>query len=150
MKIRLKDILESEVEEKYYLSDKAVKGFLAKIERNKDNYVLEPKIIQVGNIVETERFGGNPTGGRIYSPEGISPCVTCMQGGGLEPKILNNYRIRKLTPRECWRLMGVKDEQFDKLHDISKTQLYKMAGNSIVVDVLMGIFRNLLIESEEK
>lgn len=62
----------------------------------------------------------------------------------------NNCRIRKLTPRECWRLMGVRDEQFDKLHDISDSQLYKMAGNSIVVDVLMGIFRNLFIETEQK
>ncbi len=69
-------------------------------------------------------------------------------GGGLEPKILKNYRIRKLTPRECWRLMGVKDEQFDKLYDISNTQLYKMAGNSIVVDVLMGIFKNLFLSGE--
>lgn len=60
----------------------------------------------------------------------------------------NNYRIRKLTPRECWRLMGVRDEQFDKLHDISNSQLYKLAGNSIVVDVLMGIFKNLLLSDE--
>lgn len=58
------------------------------------------------------------------------------------------YRIRKLTPRECWRLQGVKDEQFDKLHGLSNTQLYKLAGNSIVVDVLMGIFKNLLLSDE--
>jgi site-specific DNA-cytosine methylase len=44
--------------------------------------------------------------------------------------------------------MGVKDEQYDKLHDISNTQLYKMAGNSIVVDVLMGIFKNLFLSDE--
>ena len=56
--------------------------------------------------------------------------------------------IRKLTPREYWRLMGVRDEQFDRLHGISKTQLYKMAGNSIVVDVLMAIFKNLLISDK--
>lgn len=62
--------------------------------------------------------------------------------------IENDYRIRKLTPRECWRLMGVKDEQFNKLHDISNTQLYKLAGNSIVVDVLMGIFKNLLLSDD--
>lgn len=61
----------------------------------------------------------------------------------------DGVRIRKLTPRECWRLMGVKDEQFDRLHGISKTQLYKMAGNSIVVDVLMAIFKNLLISDKE-
>ena len=63
--------------------------------------------------------------------------------------LFKNYRIRKLTPRECWRLMGVKDEQFDKLHDLSNTQLYKLAGNSIVVDVLMAIFKNLFVSDEE-
>lgn len=62
----------------------------------------------------------------------------------------NNYRIRKLTPRECWRLMGVRDYQFDKLHDISNSQLYKMAGNSIVVDVLMAIFKNLFMPNEQE
>lgn len=61
-----------------------------------------------------------------------------------------NYRIRKLTPRECWRLMGVRDEQFDKLHDISNSQLYKLAGNSIVVDVLMAIFKNMFMPAEQK
>lgn len=82
--------------------------------------------------------------GRQISNTLTTACnIGVVQGGGLEPNIINNYRIRKLTPRECWRLMGVKDEQYDKLHDISNTQLYKMAGNSIVVDVLMGIFKNL-------
>lgn len=109
----------------------------------KDNYV-----IQIGNIVNTGNWD-NPQRGRIYSADGCSPALNCCQGGGLEPKIVNNYRIRKLTPRECWRLMGVKDEQFDKLHDLSNTQLYKMAGNSIVVDVLMGIFKNLLITDKQ-
>ena len=103
---------------------------------------------QVGNIVETDSFGGNPERGRVYSEKGLSPCISTMQGGGREPKIYKNYRIRKLTPRECWRLMGVRDEQFDKLHDISNAQLYKLAGNSIVVDVLMGIFKNLLQSDE--
>lgn len=103
---------------------------------------------QIGNIVETDSFGGNPERGRVYSDKGISPCLSTMQGGGLEPKIYKNYRIRKLTPRECWRLMGVRDEQFDKLHDISNSQLYKLAGNSIVVDVLVAIFKNLLLSDE--
>ena len=102
---------------------------------------------QVGNIVSTGNWD-NPERGRVYSDSGLSPTLNTMQGGGREPKILKNYRIRKLTPRECWRLMGVKDEQFNKLHDLSNTQLYKLAGNSIVVDVLMGIFKNLLLSDE--
>lgn len=59
---------------------------------------------------------------------------------------LDGFRIRKLTPRECWRLMGFSDEDFDKAKTagISDTQLYKQAGNSIVVDVLMAIFKELL------
>ena len=106
-----------------------------------------PKVIQVGNIAE-EKDWSNPQCGRVYSVEGCSPTLNTMQGGGREPKIVERYRIRKLTPRECWRLMGVKDEQYNKLHDISNTQLYKMAGNSIVVDVLMGIFKNLFLSDE--
>ena len=55
------------------------------------------------------------------------------------------YRIRKLTPKECWRLMGFSDEAFDKAKaaGISNTQLYKQAGNSIVTDVLYYIFKEL-------
>ena len=53
-------------------------------------------------------------------------------------------RIRKLTPKECWRLMGFEDEDFYKAEAVnSNTQLYKQAGNSIVVDVLEAIFTNL-------
>ena len=57
----------------------------------------------------------------------------------------NNYRIRKLTETECWRLMGFTDDDIQKAKDagLSKTQLYKQAGNSIVVDVLYHIFRKL-------
>lgn len=66
----------------------------------------------------------------------------------------SQYRIRKLTPKECWRLMGFADEDFDKARealnaqhykgkDRSSSQLYKQAGNSIVVDVLYYIYKNL-------
>ena len=55
------------------------------------------------------------------------------------------YRIRRLSPKECWRLMGVHDEDFDKVKEagVSDSQLYKCAGNSIVVDVLMAIFTQM-------
>lgn len=62
---------------------------------------------------------------------------------------VDNYRIRKLTPKECWRLMGFDDLDFEKAEKVnSNTQLYKQAGNSIVVNVLEGILKNLL-EGEE-
>ncbi len=61
------------------------------------------------------------------------------------PITCNNFRIRKLTPKECWRLMGFDDEDFEKAEAVptSNTQLYKQAGNSIVVNVLEKIFKNL-------
>lgn len=55
----------------------------------------------------------------------------------------NNIKCYALTPKECWRLMGWKDEQFEKIQGISNTQLYKQAGNGIVVNVLEAIFKNL-------
>ena len=76
-------------------------------------------------------------------------------GGGNVPIIkegekMNNLRIRKLTPKECWRLMGFDDEDFDKAAKVnSNTQLYKQAGNSIVVNVLEAILTNLLTSQEE-
>ena len=65
---------------------------------------------------------------------------------------MDNLRIRKLTPKECFRLMGFDDEDHDILSEngISNTQIYKMAGNSIVVDVLEEIFVNLLTEYREE
>lgn len=58
---------------------------------------------------------------------------------------MEQVRIRKLTPRECWRLMGFTDEDFDKAKEVnSDTQLYKQAGNSIVVQVLESIFKEML------
>lgn len=64
----------------------------------------------------------------------------------------NGYRIRKLTPRECFRLMGVSDADIDKIQaaGISKSQQYKMAGNSIVVNCLAAIFRQLFIGNFNK
>ena len=61
----------------------------------------------------------------------------------------HGIKIRKLTPKECWRLMGFSDEDFDKVKGISNTQLYKMAGNSIVVNVLEAIFRQLFKENHK-
>ena len=60
-------------------------------------------------------------------------------------KVESRYRIRKLTSKECWRLMGFSDEDFEKAAKVnSNTQLYKEAGNCIVKDVLMAIFRQMI------
>lgn len=63
----------------------------------------------------------------------------------LEADEVKKYRIRKLTPRECWRLMGFSDEDFEKAEAVnSNTQLYAQAGNSIVVNVLEAIFGQMI------
>ena len=82
----------------------------------------------------------------VQSDEGVSRTLVAGSHGNADnyTKTITNYRIRKLTPKECFRLMGVKDEDFEKL-TVSNSQLYKQAGNSIVVDVLEAIFENMFI-----
>lgn len=68
-----------------------------------------------------------------------------------EGVVAYEYRIRKFTPRECFRLMGVEDKYIDIIQNsgqISENQQYKLAGNSIVVDVLVAIFNKLLVNKE--
>jgi len=86
---------------------------------------------------------------RVYDAAGIAPAIHTCAGGNTEPKVkrvdTKAEIIRKLTPRECWRLMGFEDSGFDKAQQsgISNTQLYKQAGNSIVRQVLEAIFAQL-------
>lgn len=177
------------------------------------------EVIQICNYLDNkDKKFKNPQIGRVYSSEGLSPCIDTCGGGNREVKIMevklyqyprgfdkggllqgdicptisksswenncfliecnmdglkqnyNNdfynkksktiyegvknqeYRIRKLTPKECFRLMGVGETEIDILLNsgISNAQLYKMAGNSIVVDVLYHIFRKLFIEKENE
>ena len=103
--------------------------------------INEPKIKRLGNLYD-ENAGGARVG-NVYAPNGVAPALQTAQGGNRQPLMYEDYRIRKLTPRECFRLMGFSDSDFDKIKGISNTQLYKMAGNSIVVNVLEGIFREL-------
>lgn len=232
LKTRLKDILEEEVDEKYYLSNDRVKQ-LVKIIKDDDikeksiydgsiknpkskniancltgkdrgivnfqssgNVVVEPKIIQTHKLKSKTR--DNPDRFRVFDINGISPTLHTCQGGGLQPCIrikngtkkgylesysgdgidlicpnyknrrgrvqkeiiqaltcgnnrgvvTNDLRIRKLTPLEYWRLMGIDDEDFYKAQKVnSNSQLYKQAGNAIVVDVLAAIFMQLFKES---
>lgn len=60
---------------------------------------------------------------------------------------MEKLKVRKLTPKECWRLMGFEDQDYEKAAAVnSKTQLYKQSGNSIVVNVLEAILFNLICE----
>jgi site-specific DNA-cytosine methylase len=113
----------------------------------KDNLVAEPQV--VGGIGE-KNFGSQyRQGNRIYDSNAIAMSLLAQPvgnaGGNSYLYKTNDLRIRKLTPKECWRLMGFDDADFDKAAQYnSNTQLYKQAGNSIVVDVLCYIFREML------
>jgi DNA (cytosine-5)-methyltransferase 1 len=114
----------------------------------------------------------NPFRGKV---DGCAPCVTsaCGAGGGMTPMLTDadietvkteqfieqirgheqlSYRIRKLTPRECFRLMGVEDKDIDTIQasGVSNSQQYKMAGNSIVVDCLYHLFRKMFTETQSE
>lgn len=79
---------------------------------------------------------------RCYFDDGLAPTLTATNS---DEKIISNLRIRKLTPKECFRLMGVKDEDFDKVRkNQSDSSLYHLAGDSIVVNVLMAIFKEMV------
>ncbi|MBQ3544914.1 MAG: DNA (cytosine-5-)-methyltransferase [Lachnospiraceae bacterium] len=98
-----------------------------------------------------EREGWHHMNKIVLNPEGISTTLHAQSNNSLQKIKEPSLRIRKLTPLECWRLMGYDDEDFYKAKSvgISNTQLYKQAGNSIVVNVLEKIFNNLF-KGEEK
>lgn len=111
----------------------------------KDNVLIEPR----SNVV-AKLPGSHEQNSRIYGIDGISPTLTTMQGGGQEPKIHTNYRIRKLTPLECFRLMDFPDSLVENARKVgmSDSQLYKQAGNSICVGVLSAIISKFKINTK--
>ena len=119
---RLKDVLETNVDEKYYLKQELVETFINRLSKRE--------------ISNTIRCGGAGSIDQKHTWDLVA-----------EP---SKMRIRKLTPKECWRFMDFTDEEFEAAQNsgVSKTQLYKQAGNSIVVSVLAGIFNNLLGEKK--
>lgn len=99
---------------------------------------------QVSNISRDRKKFPNPNKSRIYGKNGVSPCINATS----VPLLLENrtpLSIRRLTPRESFRLMGLQDDEIDIIQsaNISSSQQYHMAGNSIVVNVLDGIFENM-------
>lgn len=187
LKLKLKDMLENNVDEKYYISDKMMEYIISKDDKYKVN---EQKLVINRDIAcsKTTREGNtradttdyicdeapnnynllliknNTKKGYLEATEGdgiytntstkrgtvqkeMIPALTGFQDKGV---VVNNLRIRKLTPKECWRLMGFDDSDFEKAEKVnSNSQLYKQAGNSIVVNVLERILENLLIKENE-
>lgn len=155
LSLTLKDMLEENVDTKFYLNQEQVN----KIKFS--TYHKEASLIQTGDYSDTLCARGsikcvqvgrydtatrvNSNCYRVYDDNGLSPILSTYQGGNLQPFVLDdNTLVRKLTPKECWRLMGFTDNDFDKATKVcSNSQLYKQAGNSIVVSVLENILRNL-------
>lgn len=179
--IRLKDVLEKEVDSKFYLKDDKVKQFLKNVNGKID---LNKK--RLGTVYKNNDMTRS-TRDIVFNNLFESPCLTAtmykdapkilesadsiylnasekFQRGSLKGlsralkannhdtgAIINsdNLIIRKLTPKECWRLMGFDDSDFEKAEQVnSNTQLYKQAGNSIVVNCLEGIFYELFKNTE--
>lgn len=208
LQLKLKDLLENEVDEKYYLSETQMQNFkknnngncnpsgkgmngqvhsgtIAPTITTNKGEGLKINVNRIGGIFDTEK--SKHQAGSIYDKNGLSPSIDTMQGGyrqpmievmgnyspsghdasrivnsnGLAPTVKENhgtvtatnvdYKIRKLTPKECWRLMEFSDDDFESARlYCSNSQLYKQAGNSIVVPVLEKIFKNLLGDKNEK
>lgn len=129
----LKDYLENEndVNQKYYLN----RSFELV---NKKNVIAE--------LADYKYHSAT----RIYGLDSIAPTFAVGGHGIARPKILINGKVRMLTPRETFRLMGVKDEDIDKIQALGfgNERQYKLAGNSIVVDVLANIFKELFKEEQ--
>lgn len=109
----------------------------------------EPKEKKLYNIFNDEKFSGASFAGNVWDTNEISPALRASTGGWSQPMIEDQVetevKLRKLTPRECWRLMSFPEEAIDKViaSGMSNTQMYKQAGNAIVKDVPYYIFKEL-------
>lgn len=138
----------------YYMQDRIYDGDAAVAipanESFQPYYVAKPKVLGMLSGEKWER--NDEINRRVYDPETVSPALCTNTGGNHEKKVMvNDLRIRKLTPAECFRLMGVKDEDIEKLANISDSVKYHLAGDNIVTTVLMAIFGELLeVDWKEK
>lgn len=155
LKKKLAGFLEKKVDEKYYISEKSV----SKLKLTPDVNEQVSKTVRTGGrgsfdrhswdiIVVDEPIVYDGYNGTVKRNGGYVGTLTTNCGADLKRNgqgiIESATRIRKLTPKECWRLMGFDDESFSRAEKVvSNSQLYKQAGNSIVVDVLMAIFKKL-------
>lgn len=134
---RIKDVLEDNVTEEYFLSERALQGFERHNENHREKgtgFIFKPK--NGNEIANALRANGG-----LNATDNTIIVAATLVGG--------KYRIRKLTPKECFRLMGVADTDSDKMMAVlSKSRCYQVAGNSIVVDVLAAIFDQLFNENK--
>jgi DNA (cytosine-5)-methyltransferase 1 len=129
LQLRLRDMLQDNIESKYYLSDKMIEGFT----QNKD--VLDK--IKIGYINQDTQSC------QVFKVDKHSPTITA-GAHGYSLGYIKNKRIRRLTPLECWRLQDFPDDAFFKAADVcSDTRLYQQAGNSITVAVIEKIIQKI-------
>lgn len=168
---RLKDYLESEVDPKYYISDSFYKTmvsnnsgkfnraerFKQSIHKDVDKAIAFAITTRAGsrptdNFIEVSVIGnirnnGSSQSGNVYDKNKLSPTL-CASDYKEPPKIIdssnNKIKIRRLTEKECGRLMGVNDLDIDKIcRVVSRSQMYKQFGNGIVVDVFVSILSTM-------
>lgn len=136
---RIKDILENDVEHKYYLSQKTLDMFLKKNEKHtwegKGFLFFPKKENQIANTITT-KAGGRATDNFILTKKEPKNKVDNFNYAKYD-----NLYLRKLTPRECFRLMGFSDKFIINKSD---SQAFKQAGNSIVVNVLESILKKII------
>jgi len=165
LKIFLKDILEDEVDDKYYLSNKQTNKLVTNImdgnrfgscniinDLNSYSFCLSASMGLGGGYtpkIESKMITVNSNGNKIpniseigqakknYSKNGISPTLN-----NWSPRVYNGLTIRKLTPKECFRLQGFLNDEVN-LDGLSNTQQYKLAGNGQSVNVVRKIFKEM-------
>ena len=170
---RIRDYLEGVVDDKFYVSDKALKGFAKHVKKRKEKgnsfHAVVKDVDDISSTIKARYYKdgsdclikvagriNSSQDGKVVYTDGIALTLTSGHYNVpkiAEPTIRKSYEsvklqhsIRKLTPREDGRLMGVSDEDIDKMAAAnSNTQLYKQFGNSIVVDVMCAMFKNLNI-----
>lgn len=166
--VRLKDILETDVDESYYLREEATgrvtrdnKGFrgskplggedisgtlLASYDKNPRGapYIIDRTIYYKGKAMR-DGDGVYLSDSEAFTKKGLPQTSRTLKASKHDAGVVDGDRIRKFTPKESFRLMGLQDDEIDIIQsaNISNSQMYHMAGNSIVVNVLDGIFENM-------
>jgi DNA (cytosine-5)-methyltransferase 1 len=156
LKARLKDIVKDDVDEKYFVKKELTRKLVINSDVSEPQVFLKDNILlvreatksgyaeaRVGDSINFEHPNSKTRRGRVGKQVAQTLTTSPQQG-----VVLDGLLIRYFTPRECFRLMGFSDEAFDKAASIvSEQQLYRQAGNSIVVDVLEAIFRQMFDEN---
>lgn len=140
LKKKLAGFLEKKVDEKYYISEKSV----SKLKPTPDVNEQISKTVRTGGRGSCDRHSWDIVAVKpiALDEQTVRESNSARYNNAIQQN--GDVRFRKLTPKECWRLMGFDDESFSRAEKVvSNSQLYKQAGNSIVVDVLMAIFKKL-------